>query len=458
MKKFSRVQSRCAITGKDGFLTTLFFAVPSGFIVVVKKTFRLRNVFLRQHLCRHPFSKHYYDKRYSIHAMRIYAILLTWLVLSVVQLLNCQAALSAEKIPQESADNVSGCAATDSSANQKPFYAFEKAHDGFDPTSRGWHSEYEKNNNYAETWFFVVQTKQGGVLFVTLSVTNLGMRTFDGACDVRFFTANGGRYNTYAQYRRKDIAGARNTLDLTIGPNHLTSRNHTYHLTINEKDLQLDMTLKGVLPEYQFGNGRVFFYEDRSADWNIRFNAPRAIAKGVLTVDGKTLSLDGDGYHDHVWSTIKLPTFAAKWYSLRFYDERFSIILHQIHLTDTFGGGQICAGIIGDNDKLIPVRRFLYKPLNWRKEKTSGLQIPQELMVSIKTDGYTLSGTIKEARFLDSVDVLSRLSWPVRTAIKAFYTKPYMIRYQARCDIHLTDSGGARHHISGMGVVGTNYY
>jgi hypothetical protein len=27
----------------------------SGYIVVVKKTFRLRDVFLRQHLCRHPF-------------------------------------------------------------------------------------------------------------------------------------------------------------------------------------------------------------------------------------------------------------------------------------------------------------------------------------------------------------------------------------------------------------------
>ncbi|MGD1969846.1 MAG: hypothetical protein PVJ88_08730 [Desulfobacterales bacterium] len=393
-----------------------------------------------------------------IRPLHIAAIVLISLLLSTVKIVSCQDSADAKGNPQQQSESVHGCTAKAFSDNAKPYFAFEKTRDGFDPTSKGWHREYVKNNSYAETWFFIVQTRQGGLLFVTLSVTNLGMRTFDGACDVRFFTASGDRYDTYAQYRRKDISGARNTLDLTIGPNHLTSRNRIYHLTINEKDLQLDMTLKGVLPEYQFGNGRVFFYKDRSAEWNIRFDAPRAIAKGVLTVDGKTLSLDGDGYHDHIWSTIKLPTFAAKWYSLRFYDERFSIILHQIHLTDTFGGGQICAGIIGDKDKLIPVRRFLYQPLKWRKEKTSGLQIPQELLVSIKTDDYTINGTIKEARFLDSIDVLGQLSWPVRTAIKAFYTKPYMIRYQARCDIHLTDRDGFQHNLSGLGVVGTNYY
>jgi hypothetical protein len=361
-------------------------------------------------------------------------------------------------IPQEQEESASDCTSSTSSTHQNPFYAFEQTAESFDSASKGWHREYERNNNYAETWFFMVQTKQGGVLFVTLSVSNLGMRTFDGACDVRFYAASGDRYDAYAQYRRKDISGARDHLDLTIGPNHLVSTGRTYHLKINEEKLQIDMTLKNVLPEFQFGNGRVFFYRDRSADWNIRLNAPRAVTTGTLTVADKTLPLDGDGYHDHVWSTIKLPTFAEKWYTLRLYDERFSIILHQIHLTDKFGGGKICAGIIGDKDKLTPTRRFLYQPLKWRKEETSGLHIPEELSVFIETNEYTIKGTVKEARFLDSIDVLGRLSWSTRTIIKTFYTKLYLVRYQARCDIQLTDNTGARHPISGLGVVGTNFY
>jgi hypothetical protein len=361
-------------------------------------------------------------------------------------------------IPREQVQGASDCAASTSSTHQNPFFAFEKTTETFDSRSKGWHREYETNNSYAETWFFMVQTKQGGVLFVTLSISNLGMRTFDGACDVRFYAASGDRYDAYAQYRRKDISGARDHLDLTIGPNRLVSNGRTYHLKINEEKLQLDMTMINVLPEFQFGNGRVLFYRDRSAAWNIRFNAPRAATTGTITVAGKTLRLDGDGYHDHIWSTIKLPTFADKWYSLRLYDKRFSIILHQIHLTDKFGGGKICAGIIGDKDRLIPFRRFSYQPLKWRKDETSGLPIPEALALSIKKDGYTIDGTIEEARFLDSIDVLGRLSWSTRALIKTFYTRPYLVRYQAWCDIQLTDNSGARHPISGLGVVGSNFY
>jgi hypothetical protein len=350
------------------------------------------------------------------------------------------------------------CASGKSSDPHKPYFAFEKASESFDPASRGWHHEYENNGSYAETWFFLVQTRLGDALFVTLSISNLGLHTFDGACDVRFYSSSRGRYDAYTQYRRKDISGARDRLDLTIGPNHLVHTDDTYRLKINQKKIQLDLVLENVLPEYQFGNGRISFYEDRSANWNFLLKSPRAAAAGTLRVEGKTFNLDGDGYHDHVWSTIKLPTFARNWNSLRLYDTRFSIVLHQIHLTDTFGGGTICAGMIGDNDRIIPIRRFLYQPLSWRQDEQSGLQIPDELAVWIKTDEYTVEGTIKEARFLDSIDVLGRLSWATRAVIKTFYSKPYLIRYQARADIQLTDHAGIQHSIKGLGVVGTNYY
>jgi hypothetical protein len=383
---------------------------------------------------------------------------LIFMMVCAAKLFSYLGSSSARNIQHTPVENSNCCQSSISSVNRKPFFAFEKTHDEFDTTSRNWHREYEKNNSYAESWFFLVQTQQETVLFVTLSVTNLGIRTFDAVCDVRFYASNGDQYGTYAQYRRKDVSGARNKLDLTIGPNQLVHMDRTYRLSIAENDLQLDLTLENVLPEFQFGNGRVLFYEDRSAEWNIRFDAPRAVAKGILTVADKTFSLDGDGYHDHVWSSIKLPTFAKKWYTLRLYDERFTIILHQIHLADTFGGGKICAGIIGDNNRLIPFRTYCYNPLKWRKDATSGLQIPEELALSIRTKEYTVEGTVKEVRFLESVEVLSRLSWSIRTAVKVFYSKPYLIRYQAQCDINLIDNSGVRYPISGLGVVGANYY
>jgi predicted secreted hydrolase len=156
-------------------------------------------------------------------------------------------------------------------------------------------------------------------------------------------------YRLSKEYRRKDISGDREKLDLSIGPNRVRHLGNVYQLDINEKELKLSLTLRGDLPGFQFGNGQVFFYENRSAVWGIGFNAPRAAVSGRLTVAGRSFKLAGYGYHDHSWSTIKVPTFAKQWYTLRLYAQDISIILHQIYLTEKFGGGLLFLGIFGNN-------------------------------------------------------------------------------------------------------------
>jgi hypothetical protein len=342
---------------------------------------------------------------------------------------------------------------------ESSYYDFEETTRGIPESApQRWHQEYEKNRNYGESWFFLVDTKQGGILFVTISITNLGLRTFDTALDLRFYTPEGEVFKFLNEYQREDITTTGNGLDLTVGGNRLKGTENTYHLSINEAQLQMDMTLERILPAFQFGNGRVTFYKDRSAEWSIGFDLPRANASGILTANGKMFNLAGNGYHDHTWSTIKLPTFMEKWHNLRLYGKRFSLILHQIHLTQKFGGGLLCIGLIGDGDKLIPTRSFLYEPLKWRKEMSSQLPIPTELQLSVKTEEYFIAGTIKEAQFLESIDVLSQLAWPIQLLIKSFYAKPYLIRYRAKYDVEVTTKDGLRHQLSGFCLVGINSY
>jgi hypothetical protein len=364
--------------------------------------------------------------------------------------------MGASKIPWEREAVAFDCNAR-SSAGGSPFYPFEKTgKDKSAAASRRWHREFEKNGDYGESWFFLVHTKQGGVLFATISITNLGLRTFDGSCDARFYSPEGKSFKFHRDYRRKDISTSGYGFDLTIGGNHLKASENTCHLTIDESPFRLDLNLKRSLPAFQFGNGLVTLYENRSAEWGIGFDLPRASAVGTLTAGKEIFDLAGDGYHDHTWSTIRLPALMSKWYTLRLYQERFSIILHQIHLTPKFGGGLLCAGIIGDGDRLIPIRNFHYSPSKWRKENISGLDIPTELQLNIKTEHYSITGSIKEKRFLDSVDVLGQIAWPLRQLIRSLYAKPFLIRYLAGYDIDVIQKDGTRHRLRGSCIVGLN--
>jgi hypothetical protein len=342
---------------------------------------------------------------------------------------------------------------------QNSFYPFEDTKGSvLDPASKGWHQEYEGNGDYGEIWFFVAQTKEGGVLFASLAITNLGLRTYDGSCTVNFYAPDGEKYQMHSEYRRRDISGTEGKMDVTVGPNRVWAEGDSYHLTLNEKNLKLSMTFEGKLPAFQFGNGRVFFYEDRSAEWSVGFHAPRATVRGDLSVDGRNFNLEGYGYHDHSWSTIKLPTFVDKWYTLRLYDQRVSIILHQIYLTDQFGGGMLRLGMVGENGRLQATSDFRYEPLKWREDGKSRFEMPTEFEVFINAGGYTITGKVKEWEFLDSIDVLEVVSWPVRSAIKAFYTSPFFLRYLANCEIDMINKNGERHHISTLGLVETNVY
>ena len=304
----------------------------------------------------------------------------------------------------------------------------------------------------------MAQTKDGGVLFASFSITNLGLRTYDGTCSVQFYSPDGKAYRLHKEYRRKDISGDRKRLDLTIGPNRVWNSGDTYYVEVNEKDLKISMALESRLPPFKFGNGRVFFYGDRSAELGFGLHAPRADVRGTLNVDGRGFNLEGWGSHDHSWSTIKIPTFAKEWDTLRLYDQGLLIVLHQIYLTDEFGAGVLRFGLIENDGRLSATRDFQYMPLRSPEEPKSAFNMPVEFKLSVNAGAYTLSGSVKEEKFLDSIDVLETVSWPVRAAIKACYADPFLLRYLARCEIEVRTDNGQRKRISALGVVETNVY
>jgi hypothetical protein len=350
------------------------------------------------------------------------------------------------------------CSASPKNA-ESPYYPFEEMGDDATPiVSQRWHRELENNRQYGESWFFMVQTGEGGVLFVNISIANMGLATFDSALDVRFYPPQGDAIRLYRSYDRKNIFAAADGLDIRIAGNRLHSSEDTTTLRIDEPELELELTMIRNRPAFHFGNGRVHFFEDRSALWGIGFEAPRARTGGSLKSGGQIFSLAGDGYHDHTWSTIRLPSFAEKWNTLRFYQGGFSIVLHQIHLTRKFGGGMLCMGFVEDAQERTPIRCFVYKPLRWRTETVSGLDIPIELKLSIRTESHSITGLMREVRLLDAIDALAQLSWPVQQVVKSFYTRPYMVRYLVDCRIDVTGRDGRRRQLSGYGVAGANWF
>jgi len=339
------------------------------------------------------------------------------------------------------------------------FVAFEKdpAGSGVPASFQAWHSGFESNGDYGESWFFADIADDGGVLMGMASVTNLGLRTFDGSVDVDYYAADGTTHKVHKEVHRESVSGSTSSEDMTVGQGHVWGSGGTYHFTVNEPDCKLSLDLSNVLPSWKMGDGKVGFYADKSAEWTLGMDSPRARASGSLTMDGKTYDLAGNGYHDHGWSTIKVPTFARKWFTLRLYDPTYTLVLHHIYLTDKFGKDNVKIGLLGADGRIAgSSRNFLFTPTTWRSHE-SGRQIPTSIDVTVNTSGYTITGKVTESRFLEGVDVLGRLSWPIRTAIKTFYTNVWFFRFMGHYELDITKDGQTS-HISGEALVESNYY
>ena len=191
-----------------------------------------------------------------------------------------------------------------------------------------------------------------------------------------------------------------------------------------------------------FGDGQMKFYKDKSAEWALGINVPYGHSSGKITVGGKTYDLTGNVYSDHGWATIKMPDFVSEWRTLRVYNGAKSIVLHQQFLTKTFGGVEQAFGLFSaDGKTMLPLTAVNLKPSASEKHKT-GYQRPTAFNFSAKAGKYTIAGSMKESRFLDAIDVLAQVTWPVRVLIKAFYANPHLFRHITTYDFTITGPDG----------------
>jgi hypothetical protein len=327
---------------------------------------------------------------------------------------------------------------------------------GVTPDFQRWHPEFEDIGDYGESWFYVARVDDGSTLFVMLSITNLGLSTFSASVDLQFYAMDGRKWNQHYEYDRDEISAAPDRQDITIGPCRTWGGGNAYHVTIDESDVKLDFHLANELPSYKFGSGKVLFYADQSAEYTLGVSAPRAVSSGSVTLDGQRFDLAGHGYHDHGWATLKTPSFIKRWYALRMFDEKYTLVLHRQFLQPKFGGGENNFGLLGVDDKIVgSTRNFWLNATEHRQE--AGHQLPTELQILVNTSGYKVEGTVTELRYQESIDVLGRISFPVRMAIKAFYSDPWFLRYMGQCELDVTKDG-VTEHVSHECLVEIDYY
>jgi predicted secreted hydrolase len=188
-----------------------------------------------------------------------------------------------------------------------------------------------------------------------------------------------------------------------------------YHLQCTIDDSSADLVFTGITQGFKI--------ETPKESWTVAL--PKATVTGTITHNGKTLRVDGMGYHDHNWNYTILSalTYGKGWYWGKIKSNTFTIVWANV--LKRSGYQDLLAIVAIDHNGFYNVdpANMIFEPTKYQRYKRR--KIPSQISLSFKEKK---NGTLIEGSFLMEVQhvhytkVFFASYWRYHVAIKGSIT------------------------------------
>lgn len=205
---------------------------------------------------------------------------------------------------------------------------------------------------------------------------------------------------------------AKDRCDVKIGDCYCRGDLRHYDVVFRGKEISATLTLDGTIRAWRSQTGSIFFGDNEEHYFAWLPAIPEGKAVADITYDGgKTLHLEGSGYHDHNWGNISMMSLMHHWYWGRAKIGEYKVISSWITAEKKYGykdhdvfmiakGGEI----IGDNSnhtlKFLPGDRYIDeytgKPVYGKVVYEYTAENGEQYRIT-----YAREGDINKTRFVD---------------------------------------------------------
>ncbi|MET4898574.1 hypothetical protein RN629_15675 [Sphingomonadaceae bacterium jetA1] len=112
-------------------------------------------------------------------------------------------------------------------------------------------------------------------------------------------------------------------------------RYHVYVDPTEARGFGVDLILERTVPSYRPGTGR---WDVDGCHFSWFCAVPGANAKGQLFVDGETVEVQGNGYHDHNWGNVPMDRILSDWLWSRAEVEGTTVVSASVRFRQDVGG------------------------------------------------------------------------------------------------------------------------
>ncbi|ORX91247.1 oxidative stress survival, Svf1-like protein [Basidiobolus meristosporus CBS 931.73] len=286
-----------------------------------------------------------------------------------------------------------------------------------------------------ESATFYIKLDDGGLLFVQLAHSNIGLsptvqttaQYFNGEVH-KFETAN----RSARTFQASSDKGSVSVEGMTIVNNEEDSR---LDVLITFDTLEIKFNFSIVDCGFQIGEGKTYFGELSPSSFICHQSFPKGTVRGTIKYDDETRDIVGEGYYIHAVLSMKPHEVATKCNLITLQSGDNALSLLHFDTPESFDFIPVTQASLILNRKLVAVTvKNTAQFISTSTDPENGYEVPSEVHYTM--DGDTLDGrpfhceaTIKLTSLLMKVDVLSELPYILRKIIQYFFTKPYIYQF-----------------------------
>jgi hypothetical protein len=206
-----------------------------------------------------------------------------------------------------------------------------------------------------EWWYFDAHLDDGAklvVVFFTKEITNI-YRPLTPMIRIDLTLPDGTPVQRMVGLDPATFSASTATCDVRIGDNIFAGDLHTYTIRADVEGVSVDITLTGQVPAWRPETGYWLFGEQGEQHFAWLPAVPQGAVEATYSVEGRTSTTTGIGYHDHNWGNTPMPKLLHHWYWARGAAGPYSVIASYVTAEKAYGYSELPVFMLARDGQLI---------------------------------------------------------------------------------------------------------
>jgi hypothetical protein len=319
-------------------------------------------------------------------------------------------------------------------------------------TAEDWQRHPNKGKYFTESWTVAARSGQGHIMYLNFLYSNIGVFAGSAAVNLTFRKPGKEGKHYVFEYPQAQWGEDPKTGRIGVGASWMAFNGKKAEVRVKEKTVKMALTLQSWTRGAKLYGGK---YTVGGDHWVQVFNPiPRATISGQVTIDGETFDFAGDAFVDHWVQTLLATDYCNRMYTVRFFDDEFTVALLMQTPRASVGGDRIVQAMVTDRTGIRSFGGPLKLTGKDEVKDPRGHRYATTYEVEYGKVGgpVHLKGTFGGGKLWDRDAILDQLSAAQKQVVKWVAGNPVVYRLEGQGDLILT-LDGQEHHLSGPALM-----